>query len=95
VAEMAMAGKVGVSLLASPDGIAAHAFWFGEDQARYVLAVEDAESVLRAAESAGVPVRKLGRAAPGGHLTLPDGVAISLETLHAAHDRFFRAWMDE
>ena len=38
VAEMALAGSVGVAL--TPDR--GHAFWFGEDQARYVLATRDA-----------------------------------------------------
>ena len=42
VAEMALAGGIGASLLGRSARIPAHAFWFGEDQARYVLAVADA-----------------------------------------------------
>ncbi len=41
VAEMALAGDTGVDLLPRAGGGAPHAFWFGEDQARYVLAVAD------------------------------------------------------
>ena len=92
LAEMALGGRIGAALLEAPAGVAPHAFWFGEDQARYVLAVADADAVLAAAGSAGVSATRLGRAG-GEHLTLPGGVAISLEELRAAHERFFPAWM--
>ena len=42
VAEMAMAGGVGARVFTHPRDIPGHAFWFGEDQARYLLAVPDA-----------------------------------------------------
>ncbi len=93
VAEMAMAGGCGASLLPGPAEIAPHAWWFGEDQARYVLAVADAEPILAASASAGVPARRIGRA-EGSDLTLPDGATISVRTLAAEHGRFFPAWMD-
>ncbi len=92
VAEMALGGDVGATLLDAPAGSVPHCFWFGEDQARYVLAVADADAILIAAESAGVPAQRLGRA-EGTHLTLPGGVSISLAELRAAHERFFPAWM--
>jgi len=92
LAEMALGGRTGAVLLEAPAGVAPHAFWFGEDQARYVLAVADADAVLAAAGSAGVSATRLGRAGRE-HLTLPGGVAISLEELRAAHERFFPAWM--
>ena len=92
VAEMALGGDVGAALGDAPAGLAPHGFWFGEDQARYVLAVADAGAVLAAAESAGVPAMRLGRSG-GAHLTLPGGVSISLAELRAAHERFFPAWM--
>ncbi len=93
VAEMALGGRVGAALLDPPPGMAAHAFWFGEDQARYVLAVTDADPVLRAAEVAGVPAQRIG-ATGGDGLTLPGGVAISLEQVREAHERFFSTWME-
>ncbi len=91
VAEMALAGGTGVQLSHLPAG-APHEFWFGEDQGRYVLAVIDAAAVMAAAAAAGVPAVLLGASALGD-LTLPDGVAISLQGLRAAHERFFPAWM--
>jgi len=93
ITDMAMAGQTGVTLAASPAGLAAHAFWFGEDQARYVLAVADAGAVLAAAAAANVPALRIGRA-EGDCLTLPDGVTISVERLGAAHARFLPDWMN-
>jgi phosphoribosylformylglycinamidine synthase II len=89
VTEMALAGRTGAMLDAAGD----HAFWFGEDQSRYVLAVPDPAPVLAAAAAAGVPATRLGTAGGDG-LTLPGGVSISLERLRTAHERFFPAWME-
>ncbi len=94
VAEMAMAGMTGVRLSTGPREIPGHAFWFGEDQARYVLAVGDSPALIRAAEVAGVAAMRIGTSG-GRDLTLPDGGSISVAALRAAHERFFPAWMDE
>lgn len=94
VAEMAMAGRVGARLSASPREIPSHAFWFGEDQARYVLAVADSGAILRMAEAAGVPAWRIGFSG-GQDLTLPDGGTISMRALRAAHERFFPEWMGD
>jgi len=95
--EMALAGDVGARLAAPPSFVPAHAWWFGEDQGRYVLAVGDGVGVLEDAARAGIPARRIGRTGGRGeqaHLTLPDGLAISLQALRAAHERFFPAWME-
>ena len=93
VAEMAMAGMTGARLSAGPREIPGHAFWFGEDQGRYVLAVADSAALVRAAEAAGVPASRIGTSG-GQDLTLPDGGTISVAALRAAHGRFFPAWME-
>src|ERR1700685_873977 len=41
LAEMAIASGIGASLLAAPESIVPHAYWFGEDQARYVVTVPE------------------------------------------------------
>src|SRR6202167_922404 len=64
LAEMAMAGGIGARLLAAPDSIVPHAYWFGEDQAGLVLAKM---------KGAGVPCARIGTT--GG-----DVVAIAGET---------------
>jgi phosphoribosylformylglycinamidine synthase len=93
VAEAALTGNVGARLLPGPDGMEPHAFWFGEDQGRYLLAVEDAPALLAAAATAGVPASVLGTAG-GRELTLPSGDTISLVELRAVHERFLPALMD-
>ncbi len=92
VAEMAMAGDTGARLSAHPRDIPGHAFWFGEDQGRYVLAVPEAGSVIRAAEAIGVAAVRIGTSGGQG-LTLPDGATISVAALRDAHERFFASWM--
>jgi len=79
------------------DAIAPHEFWFGEDQARYVVAVREGAALLASARAAGVPATKLGRTQGGAgakHLTLPGGATISLSALRSEHERFLPAWMD-
>jgi len=63
LAEMAMASGIG-AVLEAPAKLAAHAFWFGEDQARYVVTAKDAERVTQRAAAAAVPLTRLG--ATGG-----------------------------
>jgi phosphoribosylformylglycinamidine synthase len=93
IAEMAMAGLTGARLFTGPREIPGHAYWFGEDQGRYVLAVPDAAALIRAAEAAGLPAARIGTSG-GQDLTLPDGGTISVRALRAAHERFFPSWMD-
>ena len=81
VAEMCMASGVGATLDAAGD----HAFWFGEDQSRYVVAVDDGAGFLAAAQAAGVPARRLGDSG-GGDLVLASAGAISVSELAAAHE---------
>jgi phosphoribosylformylglycinamidine synthase len=92
VAEMALAGNTGVRLNAGPREILNHAYWFGEDQGRYLVAVGDGGDVLRSAEAAGIPATRVGTSG-GRDLTLPDRGTISLAALRTAHERFFPALM--
>jgi phosphoribosylformylglycinamidine synthase len=93
VAEMAMAGMTGVRFFTSPRDVPSHAWWFGEDQGRYLLAVADSATLIRAAESAGLQAMRIGTSG-GQDLTLPDGGTISVRALRTAHERFFPSWMD-
>jgi phosphoribosylformylglycinamidine synthase len=93
LAEMAMASGVGARMMTHPREIPGHAFWFGEDQGRYLVAVPDHSAFVRIAEAAGIPAVRLGTSG-GQDLTLPDGGSISIAALRAAHERFFPSWMD-
>ena len=94
VAEMALAGGVGVHLASLPLNTDEPAFWFGEDQARYVVAVSDAAEFMLQADTADVAVLRIG-SAQGDRITLADGSFVTLADLRAAHERFFHAWMEE
>jgi phosphoribosylformylglycinamidine synthase len=70
LAEMAIASRIG-AVLEAPSDVSAHAFWFGEDQGRYVVTTADADAVAQRAKAAGVPLKRLG--ATGGRVLAVDG----------------------
>jgi phosphoribosylformylglycinamidine (FGAM) synthase-like enzyme len=90
VTEMALAGGIGVTLTAPESS---HEFWFGEDQSRYILALQPAEikEVLAQADAAGIPAARIG-VAGGADLTKAGSIAISVETLRETHEGFFPNW---
>jgi phosphoribosylformylglycinamidine synthase subunit PurL len=94
VAEMAMAGGIGASLAAAPEGLPLHAFLFGEDQGRYLLAVDadQAPDILYEATALGIPATIIGMTG-GDSLILPDGEAISVQDLKAAHEAWLPRFM--
>ncbi len=59
LAEMAMASGIG-AVVEAPSQPPAHAFWFGEDQARYVVTAKNADAVAQRAKAAAVPLVRLG-----------------------------------
>ncbi|MCH4023586.1 MAG: phosphoribosylformylglycinamidine synthase subunit PurL [Acetobacter sp.] len=89
VSEMAMAGGTGCVLDVPDSGMRPEAFWFGEDQARYLAAVQgDGADLVAAAQGAGVPARVLGQIG-GDSVTLPSGAVISIARLKVANAAFF------
>jgi len=91
LAEMAMAGGVGASA-AAPAGVPAHAFWFGEDQGRYVLTTSDPEAMTARLGVAGVPARRLGTTG-GDSLTVEGADAISTAELRRINEAWLPAYM--
>lgn len=92
IAEMALAGNLGAKLTTPPQGIPELAWWFGEDQGRYLVTTKLSDEVIDAAETAGVPNRIIGRTG-GAVLTLADGDSISLSNLREAHENWFPEYM--
>jgi phosphoribosylformylglycinamidine synthase len=94
LAEMAMAGGIGAALTGTVEDIPLHAFLFGEDQARYVLAVpaDRASDILYEAKVGGVPAMVLGLTG-GDSLILPGGEAISVAALRMAHESWLPDYM--
>ena len=92
LAEMAMASDIGADLDRAP--LAAHAFWFGEDQGRYIVTVKAslAERTMLRARSAGVPARQLGFTG-GDALTVQDDRPILIATLRERFEGWLPAYM--
>jgi phosphoribosylformylglycinamidine synthase subunit PurL len=93
LAEMALAGNIGATITALPDG-PIHAILFGEDQARYVLTCppDKANALLAEARQTGVPAQLIGTTG-GETLTLPGEAPISITDMRKAHESWFPAYM--
>ena len=94
LAEMAMAGCMGAKIDAAPAGVPAHAYWFGEDQARYLVtcAPQDAQGVLDALAGAGAPAAKIGTTG-GDALQLGAETPISIAELASSHEGWLPTFM--
>ena len=80
LAEMCIAGRTGASITCPADGNR-HGWAFGEDQGRYVLAVEDGDAVIAAADKAGIPAITIGSSNASGELQFADSDAISVKEM--------------
>jgi phosphoribosylformylglycinamidine synthase len=94
LAEMALAGNLGIQLFAYEGKLPPHAAWFGEDQGRYVLEIapEAAEEVMERARLLALPARVVGRVG-GVALTLKDEAALPLTALRESHEGWLPTYM--
>ena len=91
-AEMALASNIGLELK-NPSDLSAHVFAFAEDQARYLIAVDEASAHLVTAQAAeaDVPAAVIG-VAGGTTLTYP-GLSLEIETIRATNERWLPEYM--
>jgi phosphoribosylformylglycinamidine synthase II len=92
LAEMAMAGGIGATIAAEgPE----HAFFFGEDQGRYVLtaARAEAEAIADEGKRLGVPCLRIG-VTGGEALRLGGASPVALAPLIEAHEGWLPDYMD-
>jgi phosphoribosylformylglycinamidine synthase subunit PurL len=93
LAEMAIASGIGARLDPPPSGVAAHGFWFGEDQARYVVTVPAGKAeALQARIAKAVPVRRLGTTG-GDALVVPGEPSLPVAALHKRFEEWLPAFM--
>jgi phosphoribosylformylglycinamidine synthase II len=94
LAEMAMASGIGANLDAAPADIPAHAFWFGEDQARYLVTVptDRAEAVMQRVQDASVLVHRIGSTG-GETIAIPGERAIAIKALVERFEGWLPAYM--
>ena len=72
-----------------------HAFWFGEDQARYLVTVPaaDAGLVLAKMKGAGVPCARIGTTG-GDAISIADQIPVLIKTLKTAFEHWLPAYMN-
>ncbi len=94
IAEMALAGGMGAELFAYEGRLPVHAVWFGEDQGRYVLAVDpmQAEEVLERARLLALPSRIVARTG-GNAISLKGEPPLPLPELRSAHEAWLPGYM--
>jgi phosphoribosylformylglycinamidine synthase len=96
LAEMALAGGIGAQVEANEAYTAAQ-WWFGEDQARYVLTVpEDKIDAFNRELAAGpeIPEAEMVGFHRIGTVGGDSLLGVSLNDLREAHQSFFRDWME-
>jgi phosphoribosylformylglycinamidine synthase subunit PurL len=89
-AEMALAAGVGVSLNVPAE--LPHAYLFGEDQARYLVAASDPDALIAAARAAGLHAGLAGRAG-GDAISAETLFSVALTDLRAAQEGWMPAFM--
>jgi phosphoribosylformylglycinamidine synthase len=96
IAEMALAGEIGVQLFPYEGKLPVHAAWFGEDQGRYVIEAtpELAEEIIERARLLALPARVVGRVG-GNALTLKGEATLTLDDLRAGHEAWLPQFMGE
>jgi phosphoribosylformylglycinamidine synthase len=94
LAEMCLASGTGAALRLPAEAAAPEAWLFGEDQARYLLAVRPRHlrALLRDAAAAGVIAREVGRTG-GDALTLQGHVPISMADMRCCHEAWLPGYM--
>ena len=94
VAEMSLAGDIGVQLFPYEGKLPAHAAWFGEDQGRYVVEAspELAEEIIDRSRLLALPARVIARVG-GDVLALKGETALAVSDLRSAHESWFPQYM--
>jgi phosphoribosylformylglycinamidine synthase len=92
LADMAMAGDMGF-VLDEVSQLSA-AFWFGEDQARYIVATNKPDDFVKHAADKNIQTRILGRTG-GKDLKISSTHSISVKELKQSHENWLPAYMEQ
>jgi phosphoribosylformylglycinamidine synthase len=91
ITEMALASGIGATLDV-PQDMDAAAWWFGEDQGRYVVTINDMSRFENFYEGKFDAIRYIGKT--GGDAVMVGSTSVPLADLRTAHEGFFPALMD-
>lgn len=94
-AELSLSSNIG-SHLNAPTDIAAHAYFFGEDQARYVLSVDKdiAADMVQAASDAGIKASVVGTVG-GTRVSAAGAHDVALDDLRGKHEGWLPGLMNQ
>ncbi|MEI9931072.1 MAG: phosphoribosylformylglycinamidine synthase subunit PurL [Rhizomicrobium sp.] len=95
LAEMALAGDIGLEVGVAGTTVDAIPFFYGEDQARYVIAVpqKDADRIEGELREAGIIHAIIGKTQASKTLRVTGEGEVALSDLRKAHESWFPAYM--
>ncbi len=93
--EMAMSSGIGLQIDRPAGNMALSGWYFGEDQARYLLAVDEnsVNPILSTADGKGIKASRIGTF-KGGRMTSNDGLDLALSDIRAIYEAWFPALME-
>jgi len=94
LAEMCLAGGTGAVMKLPTDMALPHAFLYGEDQGRYLVATDDGGALLEAAAAAAIPAIRLGYSG-GPDLVIEGLLSVALSDLRAVHEGWLPDYMNK
>jgi phosphoribosylformylglycinamidine synthase len=94
LAEMAIASGIGAMLDEAPQSIVPHAWWFGEDQGRYIVTVNEKDllSVFTKLKAVEVPCVQIGLTG-GDRIVVAGEGAVQVKLLAEAFESWLPAYM--
>ena len=92
IASASSSQPLGVKLK-NPTDIPDHAFFFGEEQSRYILSTNNSEIILREAKEYNVKTKLLGKTSVDQVLTIDKIGNISIFNLFDVNEKWLPAYM--
>lgn len=90
---MCLSGNTGATIKLPAGAPAPHAYLYGEDQARYLIATGDGGALVEAARKAGVPAVLLGYSG-GSDIAVEGLLSVPLQELRDAHEAWLPSYMN-
>jgi len=93
--EMALAGNIGLDIRRPSGNTALSGWYFGEDQARYLLAVDQnsVNPILSTADGKGVKAAMIGTFG-GSRITSNDGLDLEVSEIRSIYEAWFPTLME-
>jgi phosphoribosylformylglycinamidine synthase subunit PurL len=98
IAEMALAANIGATLT-SPSPLEGEGrgggarYYFGEDQARYIVTTTTPDALIQGERATGTPVRLIGKTSAEPVISIDSGTRVNIADIRKAHEGFFAELM--